>query len=406
VRGTANNCAVGKTPWGTFLTCEENYSSYFGTAAPGFAPTALMQAYGFAADGFGPDWWRTDARFDLAAEPNESNRFGWVVEFDPFDPGGKPVKRTALGRVKHENALVTESRDGRVVVYTGDDERGEFLYKFVGKRPWRDARRRRHDPLDEGTLYVARFDNGPVTGDGMGLGTWLPLVHGQPGLTSADGFADQAEVLVKTRLAARAVGATRMDRPEWVARDPKTGTVYLTLTNNSQRGSAYPTDDANPRTNNTWGHIIRWRERKGDHGATTFEWDIFVLAGDPAQAHGATPGIDAFGSPDGVRFDDFGRLWIQTDGSQPIACNNQMLVADPDTGSVKRFLVGPRGCEITGLAFTPDHRTAFVNIQHPGEGGSVADPRSQSNWPDFDPNGRPRDATIAIRRSDGGIVGT
>jgi secreted PhoX family phosphatase len=306
------------------------------------------------------------------------------------------VKRTALGRLKHENACFAEGRDGQAVVYTGDDERGEFLYKFVSERDWRHLRRRGTSPLDRGTLHVARFD-------ADGTGHWLPLVHGSAGLTAADGFVDQADVLIRARAAARAVGGTRMDRPEWVAVSPCDGEVAGTFTNNSQRGSAYPTDAANPRGPNPWGHIIRWREHRGDHAATSFRWEVFVLAGDPANAaHGATPGIDAFGSPDGLWYDDDGRMWIQTDGSQPIACNNQMLVADPRTRRIERFLVGPKGCEITGITATPDRSTVFVNVQHPGEGGTAANPTAVSSWPD---GGLPRSATIAIRRIDGRPVG-
>ncbi|MEJ7764004.1 MAG: PhoX family phosphatase [Acidimicrobiales bacterium] len=408
VLGTVNNCAVGRTPWSTYLTCEENFNAYFGSSSTTVIPSALMKRYGIGKNGFGPDWWKTDTRFDIAMEPNESNRFGWVVEIDPFDPTSTPVKRTALGRLKHENALFTESRNGRAVVYTGDDERGEFIYKFVSARPWRDAIAAGTSPLDEGVLYAARFENGKVAGDGKGIGKWLPLVQGQGTLTAANGWPDQATVLVNARAAATAMGATRMDRPEWFAVDPNEDTLYCTLTNNTNRGTSYPTDDANPRATNRYGHIIRWDEKRGDHATTLpFEWDLFVLAGDPAQpAHGATAGIDAFGSPDGLGFDGDSRLWIQTDGTQPIICNNQMLAADPGTGDIRRFLVGPKGCEITGLSFTPDQRTAFINIQHPGEDGTVANPRLQSNWPDFQPDGRPRDATVVIRRVDGGVIGT
>jgi secreted PhoX family phosphatase len=233
------------------------------------------------------------------------------------------------------------------------------------------------------------------------------MVQGAAPLDAANGFADQGDVLVDARTAALLLGATRMDRPEWIAQDPISGDIYCTLTNNTARGSTFPVDEANPRGPNPWGHIVRWTEAGGDPGALSFTWDLFVLAGDPANAaHGATPGIDAFGSPDGLKFDADGRLWIQTDGSQPIATNNQMLLADAGSAEVKRFLVGPKGCEITGIAFAPDRRTVFVNVQHPGEGGTAADPRAVSNWPDFDPAGRPRDATLAIRRIDGGVVGT
>ena len=314
-----------------------------------------------------------------------------------------------------------------MVVYTGDDENLEYVYKFVGDRPWRELRARGISPLDEGTLYVARFDED-------GTGTWLPLVHGQGELTEANGFADQADVLLRTRQAGDAVGATPLHRPEWVAVDEHTKDVYLTLTN----GSAYSKTGqdpsaANPVVNserdpNPYGHILRWRETDGDNTALGFEWDIFTLAGDPEYdqlAQGLT-GANIFGSPDGIWVDDDGRVWIQTDisnSSQNLATrgydnigNNQMLVAHPVTREIKRFLVGPRGCEVTGVITTPDQRTMFVNIQHPGESTTfwntqfgvptTSNPRTVSNWPDFDPQGRPRSATVVIRRKNGGVIGS
>lgn len=390
VLGTINNCANGQTPWGTYLTCEENFNGFFGTTTPGFVPTDLMARYGVGA-GNNP-WWLADPRFDLAANPNEPNRFGWVVEIDPGDPDSTPKKRTALGRVKHENAGFAEADDGRAVIYTGDDERFQFLYRFVSAKAWRRYRRG-SSPLDEGTLYVARFDPD-------GTGVWLPLVAG-----AVPGFASQGDILVDTRGAAAAVGATPMDRPEWIAPHPsEPGVAYGTFTNNTARTT---TDAANPRPSNAFGHILRWQGAGGDHAADTFMWSMFVLAGKGlGTGDGSTvsPG-DAFGSPDGLAFDPDGRLWIETDGSQPVPCNNQMLAADPVTGDIRRFLVGPKGCEITGWTMTDDQHTMFVNVQHPGEGASdPANPASQSDWPDR--QGRPRSATLAIRREDGGKVGT
>jgi uncharacterized protein len=408
--GTLNNCSHGYTPWGTYLTCEENWNGYFGTEDPHWQPTAEQQRYGVDATGFGYRWHLADPRFDLASNPNELNRFGWMVEIDPFKPRSKPVKRTALGRFKHEGATVTESR-GRVVVYSGDDQDGEYIYKYVSAKPWRSLRAQGKSPLDHGTLYVARFDD-----DGTGI--WLPLVHGEGPLTTGDGWQDQADVLLRTRDAADALGATRLDRPEWIAVHPKNQDVYATLTNGTGWDGA-----ANPRTPNPYGHIIRWSEHRGDNTATTFEWDIFMLAGDPAY----DPRVELdetsiFGSPDGLWFDPDGRLWIQTDisnSSQNLGsrgydniANNAMLAADPETGEIRRFLVGPRGCEITGVITTPDQRTMFVNVQHPGESSAAwgaptpEDPRVVSNWPDFDPQGRPRPATVVIRKDDGGVIGT
>lgn len=426
--GTLNNCGNGYTPWGTYLTCEENWNGYFGTAASGWKPTPAQARYGVNATGFGYSWHVADPRFDVALNPNELHRFGWVVEIDPMDPNSRPIKRTALGRFKHESAAVTESR-GRVVVYSGDDENLEYVYKFVGDRPWRELRARGRSPLDEGTLYVARFD-------ANGTGTWLPLVHGQGELTVANGFADQADVLLRTREAADALGATPLHRPEWVSVDEHTKDVYLTLTNGTgfsktpQASSAANPTVNSDRAANPYGHILKWREAEGDNTALSFEWDIFTLAGDPA--YPALSGADVtgdpvFGSPDGIWVDDDGRVWIQTDisnSSQNLASrgydnigNNQMLVAHPVTREIKRFLVGPRGCEVTGVITTPDQRTMFVNIQHPGESTpfwntlagappSTTNPRTVSNWPEFDPAGRPRSATVVVRRKDGGVVGS
>jgi secreted PhoX family phosphatase len=409
-QGTLNNCAHGFTPWGTYLACEENWNSYFGTDAPGWTPTPAQARYGVTAAGFGYEWHKVDPRFDVAANPNELNRFGWVVEIDPFDPHSTPVKRTALGRVKHEGAKVVE-RDGRVVVYSGDDENGDYLYKFVGSEPWRRLRAKGKSPLDHGTLHVARFG-------ADGAGTWVPLVWGQGPLTAANGWTDQADVLLRTRQAADAVGATKCDRPEWVAVHPDTGEVYVTFTNGTQG----PTP-VNPRPGNIYGHIVRIDEAR--RSSTRFSWDIFAFAGDPGyQPEGQFVPEDQplFGSPDGLWIDPDGRLWIQTDisnSSQNLPSrkydrigNNQMLAADPDTGEIRRFLTGPRGCEITGVITTPDQTTMFVNIQHPGESTTAwgaptaANPRAVSNWPDFDPDGRPRAATLAIRKRDGGKIGT
>ncbi|GAA1918445.1 PhoX family phosphatase [Streptomyces sodiiphilus] len=408
-RGTLNNCAHGFTPWGTYLTCEENWNGYFGTEDTSWRPTAEQARYGVSARGFGYRWHLADPRFDVAVNANELNRFGWVVEIDPMDPRSVPVKRTALGRIKHEGITLTESR-GRIVGYTGDDQDGDYIYKFVGEGTWRSQRARGRSPLDHGRLYVARFDDD-------GTGTWLPLVHGEGPLTKKNGWADQTDVLLRTRQAADALGATKMDRPEWIAVNPRNKDVYCALTN----GSGWE-GEANPRTPNPYGHIIRWAEAKGDNTATTFRWDIFVLAGDPAYDDRVKlDDSNIFGSPDGLWFDDDGRLWIQTDisnsaqnlvarGYDRIA-NNMMLAADPRTGEIRRFLTGPRGCEITGVVTTPDRRTMFVNVQHPGEASAAwgrptpENPRAVSNWPDFDPAGRPRSATVVIRRTDGGVIG-
>jgi secreted PhoX family phosphatase len=413
VLGTINNCASGKTPWGTYLTCEENFIFYFNGPAE---PSAHERRWGLRpGNPAGGRWHEHDERFDATKHPNEINRFGWVVEIDPFNPSHTPVKRTALGRAAHEGATVATTRDGRAVVYMGEDARFEYIYKFVSRDKIKPGGYRENaELLDHGTLYVARFD-------ADGTGRWLPLVHGQGPLTAANGFADQGEVLVKSRQASDALGATKMDRPEWIAIDPQ-GWVYCTLTNNSSRGAANQpgVDAANPRANNTMGHIIRWKD-DADFDAATFRWNHFVLAGDPAneraEARGNVQG-DAFACPDGLWVDGRGVLWIQCDmstsamgkGDLKNLGNNAMLAADPRTGEIRRFLVGPAGCEITGATGTPDGRTMFINIQHPGETPSERtdprEPRKVSNWPDFNPNGRPRSATVVITRKDGGLIGT
>jgi uncharacterized protein len=407
--GTLNNCGHGVTPWGTYLACEENWNGYFGTDDATWKSTPLEARYGVTAAGFGYGWHHAEPRFDLAVNRNELNRFGWVVEIDPFDPRSTPVKRTALGRFKHEGATVVESR-GRVVVYSGDDENGDYFYKFVGDAPWRKLRARGKSPLDHGTLYVAQFD-------AEGGGRWLPLVHGQGVLTTDNGWVDQADVLIRTRMAADAVGATRLHRPEWVAVSPKTGDVFVTLTNGSGNASAVN----GGRDPNPYGHIVRLRDSQRDD--TTFGWDVFLLAGDPAYDAAVPTDQPLFGSPDGLWVDADGRVWIQTDisnSAQNLSArgydnigNNQVLVADPVSREVRRFLTGPRGCEITGVVGTPDQKTLFVNVQHPGESTtfwnnqfgapSTSNPSTVSSWPY---GGRPRPATLAIRKLDGGKIGT
>ncbi len=415
VLGTFNNCANGETPWGSYLTCEENFVFYFEGPE---TPDAHQKRWGLAkSNGAIYRWHEHDERFDAVKHPNEPNRFGWVVEIDPMDPTSTPIKRTALGRAAHEGATVALAASGQVVVYMGEDARFEYIYKFVS----RDARKpggfaANRELLDHGTLYVARFD-------ADGSGQWLPLVAGQGPLTAGAGFASQAEVLIKARQASDALGATKMDRPEWVAVDPISKEVYCTLTNNSNRGKpGQPgTDAANPRPDNTMGQIIRWKEN-GDLVASTFKWDHLVLAGDPklarAEAKGNIKG-DAFGSPDGLWIDPRGVMWIQTDASTSALGkgdyvnlpNNQMLACDPTTrggADIRRFLVGPAGCEVTGIASSPDLKTMFVNIQHPGESpsekGDPAAPTRYSSWPDG--SGRPRSATDVITKNDGGVIGT
>ena len=411
-RGTQNNCANGYTPWGTYLTCEENWAGYFATRDADL-PRELKR-YGLRSSSrFGWDTLPGDEfqRFDATRKAadasgdyrNEPNHFGWIVEIDPFDPDSTPVKHSALGRFAHEGLIFAPVQAGRpLVCYSGDDSQNEYIYKYVSRGKYLPLLRQPGRLLDEGTLYVARFN-------ADGSGDWLALDLRDKAFQAACAaagvsFADQGEVLINTRLAADIVGATKMDRPEWGAVNPDNGEVYFTLTNNSSRTVA---DAANPRAANPYGHIIRWREDRRDHAGKRFNWDIFLLAGPQGDSRGpngaALNDASILASPDGLWFDPDGRLWIQTDmsGSQlasgPFG-HNQMLVADPRSGEVKRFLTGPIGAEVTGISATPDFRTLFVNIQHPGEGSTASN--LLSSWPDG-PGRRPRSATVVITREDG-----
>ena len=414
VLGTLNNCASGMTPWGTYLSGEENWAGYF----DGGDKIDADQARWGLRKTSSYRWAAHDERFNAARHPNEFHRFGWVVEIDPMDPAAVPVKRTAIGRAAHEGAWVGVTKDGRAVVYSGEDARFEYIYKFVSRDKIAPAgngltqAQANRELLDHGTLYVARFD-------ADGSGRWLPLVHGEGPLTAANGFADQGEVVIKARQASDRLGGTKMDRPEWLAVDQQNGWVYCTLTNNSERGQPGKpgVDAANPRANNVMGQVIRWKD-DGDFDATTMRWDHLVLAGDPAlpraDAQGNIKG-DIFACADGLVLDPRGLLWLQTDmsatemgkGELKAMGNNQMLACDRSTGEIRRFLTGPTNCEITGAAFTPDSRTVFINIQHPGESpGDKSDPaevNKYSRWPD---GGRPRSATVVIRRLDGGVIGS
>ncbi|CAN7249758.1 DUF839 domain-containing protein [Phenylobacterium sp. LjRoot225] len=493
-RGTINNCAAGASGWGTYLTCEENWAGYFRRAATDNAArtakevTALTR-YGVAQGANGNFGWSTVvpadasstiyARWNASATGasatadfrNEPNQYGWVVEIDPYIPSAAPRKRTALGRMGHENARLSLLKPGvKPAVYTGDDSRNEYLYKFISGTAWSAADATATDRLaigdkylNAGVLHVAKFN-------ADGSGQWLPLVFGQNGLTAANAtyaFADQADVLVNTRLAADVVGATKMDRPEWVAVNPVNGEVYLTLTNtNSASRPITATDAANPRfyndpkgasataqLGNPNGHIIRLRETGDTTEATSFTWDIYAFGAgaDLNAANINISGLDAtndFSSPDGLYFSRATNpaglvsplLWIQTDdGAYTDVTNCMMLAAMPGTvgdGSTKtitntsgtttatqatrvgkapgatlrRFLVGPKECEITGIDTTPDGRTVFVNIQHPGEDTSTGFPNTfPSNWPASQTNAsavsRPRSSTIVITKDDGGVVG-
>ncbi len=493
-RGTLNNCAHGYTPWGTYLTCEENWAGYFKrpsasdnpnrtakevTALARYGVTSANGNYGWANSTTTGDlydrWNATVTGASASADyRNVTNTFGWTVEIDPYDPVAAPRKRTALGRFGHEGAWLAQATAGKpIVAYMGDDARMEYIYKFVSSANWDPADATRglaagNKYLDSGNLYAARFN-------ADGTGQWLLLDVAQAAIAgfATYAFADQADVVVNVRLAADAAGATKMDRPEWGAINPVNGEVYMTLTNNSNRGltgaSGAPLDPANPRfysdtkgaatsRGNVNGHIIRWKETGGDPAATAFAWDVYLFGAQAAvdaggdntnyQANVNLSGLGAdsdFSSPDGLWFSQKtpGLLWIETDDGAYTDTTNCMLLAatpgqvgdgaskavvnlavpanananqtvttfvgkQPGTAGVRRFLVGPKGSEITGIVETPDGRAIFVNIQHPGEDTSAVDIATpanyQSHWPDG-ATARPRSSTIVITRNDGGLIG-
>lgn len=437
VLGTIANCAGGKTPWGTYLTAEENVDDYFGFArswggdTDDFATLAAHARFPLGERSI-YGWDLIDRRFDVRAEPREALRFGWIVEIDPLDSAAPPRKRTALGRFSHEGANTILTRDGRVAAYMGDDDKFEYVYKFVTRGRF-DATNRaaNRDLLDDGTLYVARFDAG-------GRGEWLPLVHDPNGpLNAAAGFASQADVVIKVRAAADLLGATPMDRPEDVEPSPVNGRVYIALTKNGDRTGARARDfytnreielgpdAANPRPKNDYGHIVELIEQDDDAAATRFTWQVFLLAGNPQgggtlltryedvvrgglrredtwYAGQSNPQqLSPIACPDNLGFDRDGRLWIVTDKDDYSFGNNGCYVVPttgPERGLLRQVASAPVGAEVCGCEFTPDGRTLFLSIQHPGEGGSIDAPAS--HWPDGG-SLPPRSAVVAIEREDG-----
>ncbi|NEC60898.1 PhoX family protein [Amycolatopsis rubida] len=426
VRGTQNNCSGGVTPWGTVLSGEENFHQYFAHADKVSDPTeaARLKRYAIGTGESTRKWERFDRRWDASREPNEPNRFGWVVEIDPNDPHSTPVKHTALGRFKHEAANVKITADGRVAVYSGDDERFEYIYKFVSKGKYKkghSALARRHNSalLDEGTLYVAKFSgnsHGEIDGSGKlpadgefdGTGEWIPLASGDKSFV--DGFTAE-EVYVFTRHAADRAGATKMDRPEDIEPNPVNGRIYAALTNNSDRGAAGKAgpDEANPRTRNKNGHILEWDEDRGDSASTRFSWRLLLVCGDPATADtyfGGFPKdqVSPISCPDNVAFDPHGNLWISTDGNT-LGANDGLFsvpVSGPERGHVKQFLSVPVGAETCGPVVTEN--LVLVAVQHPGEdAASSANPTS--HWPDGGAS-QPRPAIVSVwKRGAFGLPG-
>jgi secreted PhoX family phosphatase len=417
VKGMLNNCGGGITPWGTILTAEENFDQYFGgrakLAAADPAKAALYARLPAPSGESERKWERYHPRFDVSVEPNEYARFGYVIEVDPYDPESKPRKRTALGRFKHEAAVPNLTKDGRVALYSGDDARFEYAYKFITRKRFHAWDRKHNlELLDEGTLHVAKFNED-------GTGAWLPLVHGTGPLTEANGFPSQAEVIINTRGAADLLGATKMDRPEDIEVSPVTGKVYIALTNNTAR-TAVAADPGevktNPRLVNRWGHVVEITEDKYDAGSLTFRWEIFLLCGDPALPQGTyfagfdPSKVSPISCPDNLDFDQAGNLWIATDGAPAttgFSTRNDGIFAVPtegsDRGYLRQFLSGPKGCEVAALKLSTDDKTLFATIQHPGEGAGL--PNTQSSWPDGT-NLPPRSAVVVVQHKKDKKIGS
>ncbi|WP_308915510.1 PhoX family phosphatase [Jannaschia sp. LMIT008] len=422
VLGTVNNCAGGITPWGTWLMAEENFNGYFWGEEDASAEEGLTDDDPIAADyaryGIPGNWYawgKFHDRFDTAKEPNEPNRFGWMVEVDPSDPTSSPKKRTALGRMKHEGAHSVVNPDGRVVTFMGDDQRFDYVYRFVTNAAY-DPANPNPDILDDGVLSVARYDaDGSVT--------WLPLIHGEGPLTPENGFADQGDVMIQTRRAADFLEATPMDRPEDVEPNDVRGTVYVMLTNNTRRK---PGDEnaANPRPENAFGHIIEMTAPDGDFAADRMTWDILVRCGDPSVAEvGATfnPATSEngwFGMPDNCAVDAVGRLWVSTDGNafEDTGRADGLWAVDTEgeaRGTSRHFYRVPVGAELCGPHFLNDGEALLLAVQHPGDGdggwpefgrtSTFDDPSTR--WPDFAEGMPPRPSVVTVTKQGGGVIG-
>jgi len=407
--GTLANCSAGKTPWGTVLSGEENFQDMFGHANYTEEKDNRSAArYGVGSDDSEYGWERHYDRFDVRKERNEAYHFGWVVEFDPYDPNWIPKKRTALGRFRHEAATTHVAKSGQVVMYSGDDARFEYVYKFVSRDRYdADDRKANMNLMDEGILYVAKFNDD-------GSGEWLPLVYGQGPLTKENGFDSQADVVIDVRIAADLLGATKMDRPEDIEVNPVNQKVYVVCTNNTDRGKdgKEGSNTMNPRNENRHGHVIELVEGEAnDHTATSFAWELFLVCGDPEDESTYYAGypkekVSPISSPDNICFDRFGNLWISTDGQEKTLKTRDGFFAvpteGPERGSLRQFMASVPGSEVCGPEFTPDGKTAFLAIQHPLEGKLYGD--WAESWPETGKIARP--GIIAIRADNGMAIGS
>ncbi len=400
--GTYGNCAGGVTPWGTILTGEENVDAYFAGDHDKCEEAENYRRFGMF--GSKKSWHKYFDRWDINKSPQELMHMGWIVEIDPYDPESIPVKKTALGRCKHEGCNVSINKDGRVIAYTGDDQKFEYIYKFVSRNRFNPENRQANlTLLDEGTLYAAKFHEDGVL-------QWLPLVFGAAPLDKSNGFYSQADVVLDVRKAADLLGATPMDRPEDIETNPVNGRVYAMLTNNDKR-DAEQVNDANPREKNKDGHIIEFGPEDGDHSAETFHWNIFLLAGNPATGtviynENISPN-GWLSCPDNCAFDNRGNLWITTDGAEQHGIADGVWATEvdgPNKALTKRFIRTPRGAELCGPFFTPDNRSFFCSVQHPAGDSDFNNPSTR--WPDFKDNIPPRPAVIVVTKKDGGVIGS
>ncbi|MFC6633114.1 PhoX family protein [Microbulbifer taiwanensis] len=419
VFGTVGNCAGGKTPWGTVLIAEEGFGGAFQGDPDNIADP--LEAKNHHAFGIAPDnrnWGDHDHRFDIGVEPNEPNRFGWMVEFDPYDPTSRPRKLTNLGRFEHEGFTLVSKPDQPIVAYGGADDEHQFVYRYVSKNTYRpEAYAHNRDLLTEGTLFAARFDED-------GSGRWLPLVFGEGPLTGDNGFRNQADVMIDVRRAAALLGATPMDRPEDVETNPVNDCTYVMLTKNKKR-KADDIDAANPRARNSMGHVLEivppGKYGARDHAADTFKWNTFLLGGNPnaenpaergaygQQSPGAISAHGWFANPDNVAFDPAGNMWVATDGCESFGFHDGLwaMATEGEMRAAPRHFFGcPQGAEVCGPEFTPDGKTLFVAVQHPADGGDSTFDKPMHRWPDNDPALPPRPSVLAIYREDGKPVGS